>query len=132
VQVRKRVTRSDLAALGTIMHAETGKQQRGEAHEPWNLFACICFLTRADETKLDSCHNPSCTAEPSDAKLLVCARCEVARFCNRACQAAHWKAHKPHCFPAPDSAPTRVYQRKTAVVHPHTIVRQLWHRLRPP
>ncbi|KAG8165831.1 hypothetical protein KVR01_004383 [Diaporthe batatas] len=27
-----------------------------------------------------------------------CARCKVASYCNKDCQKAHWKAHKPSCF----------------------------------
>jgi hypothetical protein len=26
-----------------------------------------------------------------------CARCQITHYCNRACQQAHWKEHKPDC-----------------------------------
>ena len=44
------------------------------------------------------CANPGC---PRQAKqridLLACSRCKAVRYCNAACQKAHWKAHKPDC-----------------------------------
>lgn len=29
----------------------------------------------------------------------ICGRCRAARYCSRACQEAHWAAHKPDCRP---------------------------------
>jgi hypothetical protein len=51
------------------------------------------------------CNNPSCsnTAGLTEASLVsgkgcICAGCKVARYCGKACQAAHWKVvHKPVC-----------------------------------
>jgi hypothetical protein len=51
------------------------------------------------------CNNPSCsnTAGLTEASIVsgkgcICAGCKVARYCGKACQAAHWKpTHKPVC-----------------------------------
>eukprot|EP00698_Gefionella_okellyi_P001891 TRINITY_DN11731_c0_g1_i2.p3 TRINITY_DN11731_c0_g1~~TRINITY_DN11731_c0_g1_i2.p3 ORF type:complete len:152 (-),score=34.89 TRINITY_DN11731_c0_g1_i2:80-535(-) len=33
----------------------------------------------------------------TEGKLLKCARCVAVRYCNRDCQKAHWREHKPVC-----------------------------------
>jgi hypothetical protein len=51
------------------------------------------------------CNNPSCsnTAGLTEASIVsgkgcICAGCKVARYCGKACQAAHWKpTHKAVC-----------------------------------
>ncbi|KAJ9130235.1 MYND finger domain-containing protein [Coniochaeta hoffmannii] len=45
---------------------------------------------------------PSCFAcgktEPDIGKaLLKCSRCQMAFYCDKACQRAHWQGHKPTC-----------------------------------
>ena len=42
-----------------------------------------------------------CGADQATAK---CTRCKLATYCNRDCQSAHWKAHKPACVDAAKSA----------------------------
>ena len=45
----------------------------------------------------------ACGATPT--RLMICARCKTARYCNRACQKEHWRAgHKMECTP-PSSEP---------------------------
>ena len=44
----------------------------------------------------DHCENCG-TAETKEAKLKKCARCKMVAYCNRDCQKAHWKEHKPDC-----------------------------------
>jgi len=51
-----------------------------------------------------ACNNPSCSniSGPTDIQLVsgrsgLCASCQVARYCSRACQKQHWKQHKPVC-----------------------------------
>jgi hypothetical protein len=49
----------------------------------------------------------SCTHKPHCAvcfqcytvltKVLHCSRCKQAKYCNEACQTAHWSAHKKEC-----------------------------------
>ena len=36
----------------------------------------------------------------SEPRLWVCAGCGEARYCNEACQAADWPAHKGECLQA--------------------------------
>jgi hypothetical protein len=50
------------------------------------------------------CNNPRCTniSGPTELSLVsgrscVCRGCRVAHYCCRACQAQHWKQHKPVC-----------------------------------
>jgi splicing suppressor protein 51 len=35
----------------------------------------------------------------SDVPLLLCSGCKLVSYCNKACQKAHWKTHKPSCAP---------------------------------
>jgi hypothetical protein len=39
------------------------------------------------------CGNPGC----SGARLKKCANYKEVFFCSKACQVAHWPAHKPDC-----------------------------------
>jgi hypothetical protein len=50
------------------------------------------------------CNNPVCSnmAGASEAAIIsgkgcICSGCEVARYCGKGCQTAHWKQHKPVC-----------------------------------
>lgn len=47
------------------------------------------------------CWNPQCRnmTAPAEDTLSVqdCSACATAHYCSRACQKAHWKAHKPAC-----------------------------------
>ncbi|KII86011.1 hypothetical protein PLICRDRAFT_44466 [Plicaturopsis crispa FD-325 SS-3] len=45
------------------------------------------------------CEGPQCTKlEGRDiAKLKTCARCSIAPYCSKTCQAAAWRTHKPEC-----------------------------------
>jgi hypothetical protein len=50
------------------------------------------------------CNNPGCSnlARASELALVsgkscICGGCQVARYCGKGCQKAHWKQHKPVC-----------------------------------
>lgn len=42
----------------------------------------------------DACN----TVPTTERHLMLCGACKNASYCNRACQKAHWKAHKPMCL----------------------------------
>jgi hypothetical protein len=51
-----------------------------------------------------ACNNPACSnlCGPSEARLVggrscICAGCNTARYCGKACQRATWRQHKPVC-----------------------------------
>jgi len=51
-----------------------------------------------------ACNNPHCCnleglseLELVQGRARLCAKCRVARYCSKACQAQHWKLHKPAC-----------------------------------
>jgi hypothetical protein len=51
-----------------------------------------------------ACNNPSCTNMLGATELAIvsrrsctCKGCLTARYCERACQVAHWKQHRPVC-----------------------------------
>jgi hypothetical protein len=50
------------------------------------------------------CNNPGCSNLAAAGELAtvsgkscICGGCQVARYCGRGCQKAHWKQHKPVC-----------------------------------
>ena len=50
------------------------------------------------------CNNPACSSLAGATELqlvsgrgCICAGCRTARYCDQACQRAHWKRHKPVC-----------------------------------
>jgi ankyrin repeat protein len=55
------------------------------------------FVASAEQTAYleakTHCSHPGC----SGAGLKKCTGCRQARYCGRACQLAHWKAHKADC-----------------------------------
>jgi hypothetical protein len=60
------------------------------------------------------CNNPGCSnlakaVEQSivSGKGCKCSGCQVARYCGKACQLAHWKQHKPVCKMLQAAAPQR-------------------------
>lgn len=58
-----------------------------------------CHANSACSTKKTTADGPSTTSDGQKPKLLRCARCNVAKYCSKECQAAHWKAggHKDVC-----------------------------------
>jgi hypothetical protein len=43
------------------------------------------------------CVKGGCGALIADISKSRCSRCHLVHYCNRKCQRAHWKAHKPRC-----------------------------------
>jgi len=51
-----------------------------------------------------ACNNPHCCnleglseLDLVQGRARLCAKCRVARYCSKSCQAQHWKLHKPAC-----------------------------------
>ena len=40
----------------------------------------------------------------TDVHLLLCSGCKLVSYCDKDCQKAHWKAHKPSCAPKTQGA----------------------------
>lgn len=53
----------------------------------------------SDPSKCSFCSKQSSDINEGDSKLLVCSRCKLAYYCNRACQGKHWPTHKTTCTP---------------------------------
>lgn len=91
LQVRELVSDSELRRMRKI------KRELREVLPHDLRMAMDAFQLRALETPVSTgCHNPNC---PGDAaRLRPCSQCRgLAKFCGRACQVAHWKAHKKVC-----------------------------------
>jgi hypothetical protein len=84
-------------------------QQAAEGSDPAALKALVQALQAAGHA-LGSlatpfcCNNPCCSSVvgPAERQLVsgkgcMCAGCRTARYCDRACQRAHWKRHKSVC-----------------------------------
>lgn len=72
------------------------------------------------------CNNPDCSNMSMQSELqlvggksCVCAQCEVARYCGRECQAAHWQAHKRVCKMIKKSSLATATASTAAVVRDH-------------
>lgn len=83
--------------LGKVAAAAAAEQQHGGAagrQARLAVEAREALATRA-------CAHPRCTtlAGTSEAgvKGKKCAKCQVARYCGAACQAADWRSHQPAC-----------------------------------
>mmetsp|Transcript_27789 Transcript_27789/g.93418 ORF Transcript_27789/g.93418 Transcript_27789/m.93418 type:complete len:323 (+) Transcript_27789:562-1530(+) len=64
-------------------------------HKAFKISVLQPVVHDAGETKdVHACANPLCAA--MDAKH-ACVRCKRERYCGRACQKAHWSAHKVSC-----------------------------------
>lgn len=56
-----------------------------------NPFAFICLFDKVNE------YCSHCLRPPESKKLLFCANCEFARYCDKNCQRLSWKFHKNEC-----------------------------------
>uniref|UniRef100_A0A915AEQ8 MYND-type domain-containing protein n=1 Tax=Parascaris univalens TaxID=6257 RepID=A0A915AEQ8_PARUN len=79
---------SEIASLNT-MNPLTSVFERIRQFD--NPFAHICMNNKVDEF----CSN--CLRIPKTKKLLKCASCEFARYCDKVCQRIAWKHHKNEC-----------------------------------
>jgi hypothetical protein len=72
---------------------------------PWhNQSECAYCLNpstvSAESSAISSDGNTDNIATASPSSLVVCARCSRVRYCNRDCQRAHWRRHRPFCWSA--------------------------------
>jgi hypothetical protein len=91
VEVRGLISRAELNGQeGTVLAAGMGS-----AADRFlvGLGASQVLLKRENFFVL--CSSPSCTKR--DEASFKCTRCMWARYCCKACQAAHWKTHKAEC-----------------------------------
>ena len=48
--------------------------------------------------KINMCFNLNChVSESSEVTLKRCSRCNIAKYCSRTCQIAHWRDHRKKC-----------------------------------
>jgi MYND finger len=71
-----------------------------EFDERW-LFENRDFKNKSYVPVGDAC--ASCSADDASSK---CSLCKAVAYCDRTCQAAHWKIHKAACKPLPQVAPS--------------------------
>jgi hypothetical protein len=71
-----------------------------EFDERW-LFENRDFKNKSYVPVGDTC--ASCSADDASSK---CSLCKAVAYCDRTCQAAHWKIHKAACKPLPQVAPS--------------------------
>jgi hypothetical protein len=93
-EVRGLVTRAELNGQeGTVLAANMGSAADRFLVRLGGLGASQVLLKRENFFVL--CSSPSCTKR--DEASFKCTRCMWARYCCKACQAAHWKTHKAEC-----------------------------------
>jgi hypothetical protein len=59
--------------------------------------AAAAVAAAAPASAAPVCARPGCDAAGDGIKLRRCSACRVTRYCSRACQELHWRAHKPVC-----------------------------------
>ncbi|EMD40211.1 hypothetical protein CERSUDRAFT_122273 [Gelatoporia subvermispora B] len=78
----------DLAAW--LEHLHVGDGENGEAHGPRRWTHPLIRTNSVELYRCSWCRNPS-------AALRRCGRCGKTRYCDGACQKAHWGEHKAAC-----------------------------------
>ncbi len=58
----------------------------------------------SDSSSSSSSPSSSLTSSSLASSLVLCSRCARVRYCNRECQRAHWRRHRPFCWSTPDEA----------------------------
>jgi MYND finger len=73
--------------------------------QPNLVFNRVTEMSVNNETGIDAkssvCAN--CGAVSTTSALKRCSRCLSVRYCNEACQRAHWKQHRKNCTTAPST-----------------------------
>jgi len=74
----------------------------GQVREVETRALVVLWRTDVTNRKLRKCCNETCSKiEGLEQHFKYCMRCEVARYCSRACQLRHWrKGHHKMCFKA--------------------------------
>ena len=84
-------------ALQLFKPPEAEKEQEQLLHDMLELLQ----LVEVEVPCPVGCNNPACENLSGESELSVatkkCTGCKVASYCSRACQVAHWKAHKSTC-----------------------------------
>lgn len=98
LQVRKRLTSSDLEALRQF--DRQGRTTGASAEAVRQLLMSVREADAAVATI--TCSNPLCSAVQTVAgpAFKRCSVCHAAVYCNKRCQTAHWRSHKLVCSPA--------------------------------
>jgi hypothetical protein len=96
--------------MGAVLHGfEALAAYRPEIHwvaGPASLIKALTVVSNACSVFAvpHCCNNPGCSNLAAAGELAtvsgkscICGGCQVARYCGRGCQKAHWKQHKPVC-----------------------------------